>query len=113
MTPFHLAQQVYQREMCKRDFFTDLHGHLIGGYVFVTPTMFVMGRPVAKDAPYEQVTDPSYRFEAPDAWLVYLASGNGLKEFFRHEPFILPFIGWERDNRLRFYRRERLMAKCC
>jgi hypothetical protein len=108
-TPFHLAQQVYQREPCQRDFFTDLHLHMIGGYVFCGPELFIMGRPVQKDASYQQITDPTYRFEAPDAWLVYLAAGNNLSQFFRYEPYPLPYIGWERGNVLRFYRKERLM----
>ncbi|HYF36780.1 MAG TPA: hypothetical protein VD994_15905 [Prosthecobacter sp.] len=111
MTPFHAAQQVYQRELCARDFWTDLHLHLTHGYVFSTPTAFLMGRPVERMAPHHQITNPAHHFQSPDAWLVYLAAGDGIREFFRYEPFPLPYFGWERNNKLRFYERNKLLTK--
>ncbi len=114
VSPFHLAQQVYQRELCKRDFFTDFHLHLEGGIIVVTPNLFLMGRAVIKSAPYEEITNPAVQFEKPDAWLVYLAAGHGaLKEFFRYEPYPLPYLGWERNNVLRFYPAEAVRRKIC
>lgn len=111
MSPFHRAQLVYSEEICKRDFWTDLHLHMTGGYVFSTPDSFVMGRPVDKDASYEDVTNPAVEFENPNAWLVYLAAGNGLSTFLKFEPYQLKWIGWERDNKLRWYWRETLLRK--
>jgi hypothetical protein len=108
-TPFHLAQQVYQRELCKRDFFTDLHAHLVHGYVFCGPTFFLMGRAVDKDAPYEEITNPVVQFSKPNAWLIYLAAGDGIRQFFKFEPYQLPYFGWERSNVLRFYPRAKVL----
>lgn len=110
MTPFQQAQQVYQTEHCARDFWTDLHLHFTHGYVFSTPTAFIMGRPVDKTATYELITDPTVCFPNPNAWLVYLAAGN-LREFLRFEPYCLRWIGWERENNLRWYLRGRFLSR--
>lgn len=111
MNPLHEAQLVYQREPCKRDFWTDLHLHLSHGYVFSTPESFIIGRPVSRLARSDEITNPAHIFTDPDAWLVYLASGNSLRVFFRYEPFPLPWIGWERNNKLRWYRTEAIKKK--
>jgi hypothetical protein len=111
MTPYEEAQGVYQKEVCARDFRTDLHLHLIHGYVFSTPEGFIMGRPVYRGGRYEEITNPAFRFPLPDAWLVYLAAGDGLRVFFQYEPYELPWIGWERNNKLRFYRTEQIKRR--
>lgn len=111
MSPFHRAQIVYAQESCKRDFWTDLHLHLTQGYVFATPEGFVMGRPVERHAEPELIVHPSVEFENPDAWLIYLAAGNGLTQFLKYEPYPLPWYGWERQNKLRWYPRERIIGK--
>ena len=99
---------VYQQEPCARTFAEDLSLHFYCGWIISTPAVFLMGRPVRRDAPYEQLTDPAVTFEQPDCWWIYLAAGKGVGEFWRHEPYPLPWIGWERRNTPRFYERERL-----
>lgn len=103
--PYLVAASVYQNEPCQRTFEEDLELHLMFGYVFSSPTMFMMGRAVEKDAPREKIVDPAFKFTNPDTWLIYLAAGD-LMEFFSREPYPLPWVGWERDNKLRFYRME-------
>jgi hypothetical protein len=110
-TPVQIAAKVYLGEKCARSFEDDLLLHLLHGYVFSTPEMFMMGRPVRRDGTYENITDPTYKFADPDSWLVYLASGD-LQIFFKHEPYPLPYIGFERENSLRFYSRERIKRLC-
>jgi hypothetical protein len=105
MSPFEMAMLVYATEPCARSFDEDLRRHHLYGYVFSSPSCFIMGRPVEKNAQERLIKDPSVRFYNPDAWLVYLAAGD-LAEFFKHEPYPLPWLGWERDNHLRFYRRD-------
>ena len=78
MTPAEQAAAVYERETCARSFREDIEAHLLNGYVFSTPTMFIMGRAVDRLAPRELIVDPWHTFPEADrnAWLIYLAAGN-------------------------------------
>lgn len=96
------ASRVYDLEPCDRTFFEDLAIHRRYGVVIDTPKVFVMGRPVRKDAPISLVLDPTYRFSDPDAWLVWLLAGD-LQEALRLMPYPLPWLGWQRRNRLRWW----------
>ena len=111
MTPIEKAAEVYLREPCARTFQEDLKLHLLYGYVISTPRLFIMGRPVVKGAPASEIVDPSFTF--PEAlcncWHIYLAAGNGIQEFFRVEPFELPWLSWERKNILRYHRRDAIL----
>lgn len=111
MTPLDKARAVYASEPCARTFEEDLRLHLKFSYVHSTPEYFIMGRPVTMDAAYSDITDPIVQFSEPDAWWVYLASGD-LKSFFTIKPFDLPYVGWERDNKARFYRADKVSRLC-
>ena len=111
MSPLDKARLVYTQEPCARTFEEDLRLHLQFGYVFSTPEFFVMGRPVDRHAPYDQLTDPRLQFPEPDAWWVYLAAGDFIK-IWTISPYNLSYIGWERDNRPRFYRVSQLFRTC-
>jgi hypothetical protein len=80
------------------------------GYVFSNPMAFVMGRPVDRNASYEDILNPSRTFENPDCWWVWLAAGK-IDTVLEAEPFPLPYYGWEIRNQPRFHTRERLL-KC-
>lgn len=105
MTPYAKAVAVYRRELCARSFAEDLQSHLANGYVFSTPELFAMGRPVCKDAPKSLILDPTVRFDNPDCWLCWLFSGN-LLALTLNMPYWLPWIAFERRNVLRFYKTE-------
>ena len=112
MTPYEQAVLVYACEPCARSFEDDLRLHMMYGYVVSTPDVFLMGRPVEKNADETLIKDPAYKFYNPDTWLVYLAAGD-MAKFFDYEPYPLPWMAWERQNVLRFHRREhvyRLLA---
>lgn len=111
LSAIDLARSIWLLESCARPFELDLLLHLRHGYVFSTPRSFVMGRPVRRNATREEIVDPSHCFgPEADAWLVYCAAGTaGMAWFLDQEPYPLPYIGWERDNKLRFYERERLI----
>ena len=110
ITAFESAQRIWQREPCRDSFEVCLALHLLYGYVFAQPGLFIMGRPVKHDAPYEQITDPAWHFMEPDAWFVYCAAGAaGAVSFLALEPYPLPYFGWERRNGLRFYTREQII----
>lgn len=112
LTPYEQVRKVYETEPCRRSFEEDLHLHLQTGYVFSTPTLFLMGRPVRRKAPTRWIVDPHHVFQNPDAWLIYLAAGN-MAEFFEKEPYELPWVGWEKRNVLRFYPMASIKGKLC
>jgi hypothetical protein len=108
--PYEAAREIYFKESCPRTFAEDLGYHLHNGYVFSTPDFFLMGRPVCIGATYEEITDPIHIFPEHDAWFIYLAAGKGyLRNFLKLEPYALPYFGWERSNKIRFYPRERIL----
>jgi hypothetical protein len=113
MSPAEQAAAVYEREECARTFREDLEAHLIGGYVFSTPTVFLMARPVRHDAPQAEIVNPWHVFprEECDCWMLYLAAGD-IAEFFRWVPFPLAFVAWERNNVLRTYYAKTVEKKC-
>jgi hypothetical protein len=107
VSPFDQAREVYKREACARSFETDLHLHLAGGFVFSTPSYFVMGRPVDRWADPALIVNPAIAFPADslNAWLVYLAGGS-LSTMWDVLPWDYPWIGYEREDILRFTRLE-------
>ena len=112
MTPAEQAALVYTQEPCANTFEHDLYWHLQNGYVFSTPDYFIMGRPVDVSAPDSMQLDPSVKFNAPNGWLVWLAAGE-IACFNDIAPYRLPFIGFQRRNRLRWYKAEKLLSKLC
>lgn len=109
MTPFEQAVAVYEREGCAESFREDLEAHLLNGYVFSTPDTFLMGRLVQHDADPALILNPWHRFETGDCWMVYLAAGNIVREVERWMPYRLPYVAWERENKLRVWSVERLL----
>ncbi len=109
--PFLEARGVHEREDGPRSFIEDLYLHFKCGIVFCNDRIFIMGRPVALDAPDEMIVDPSVTFADPDCWHVYLAAGE-LSEFFKVMPYSLPYVSWERNNRLKRYNLNLIREKC-
>lgn len=103
--PYDRAREVYQKEECARTFDVDLYWHLVRGYVHCSPRAFAMARPVQSSADYSVIVRPDYVFRVVDCWHVYLVAGDWI-ESLAHLPFELPMFSWERNNKLRFYRRE-------
>lgn len=111
MTPFDLAKQVYDKEPCARSFFEDLYWHMRLGYVFCTPQFFIMGRPVKREWPTEWILSPWFVcVKDPDCWHVWLASGD-LSLLFSVLPIKLLYVSWERDNKLRFYKFDKVYER--
>lgn len=110
MSPYEQALNVYRTEPCARTFENDLAAHLQHGYVLNTPTVFVMCRPVRRSASPERIVNPWVYVWAPDCWHFYLYAGS-LIEGIKHLPYFLPYCSFERNNKLRFYRFDRLLLK--
>lgn len=107
--PYQEALKIYRREECKRSFLEDMLMHLRNptAYIFKTPEFFVMGRAVRKGAPYRLITDPSIEFEDPDCWFFHVATGQ-IDKFLNLEPFPLEWVGFERNNDLRYYYKDHI-----
>ena len=110
-SPVELAAAVYEQEECVRSFREDLEAHLLHGYVYSTPEAFVMGRPVKKDAPREDIVNPWITFTDPDCWHLYLFAGP-FHAAFAAPPYQLPWVSFERKNHLRFYKWDDIERKC-
>jgi hypothetical protein len=111
MTPFDEALAVYIRHPTKRDFGEDISAHLRNGYVIATPWAFVAFRPVLRDSPEDLILDPTRVFPYADTWHVWLAAGDWRRVLLDYLPFPLPWVSWERQFKLRFWRLEKLLAK--
>jgi len=109
MTPLALAMQVYEREECARPFVEDYQAHLITGHVFHNDQFFCMGRAVNRSAPVAELLDPWRIFDEDkaDAWLVWLVAGDMAKAWASF-PSAKPWIGFQRSNRLRWRKFNRL-----
>jgi hypothetical protein len=90
------------------EFHEVLASHLLYGYVFALPNSFMLARPVRSDASEDEILDCNRDFKNPDAWFIYAASGD-LLEFLEVEPFPLPYFGWQKRNRVRFWKREKVI----
>lgn len=110
MSPFERAALVYDTEVCARSFEEDLILHATHAYIYVTPCLFIMFRPVEKNADISLIRKPDHKFARPDCWWVYVAAGK-LSEFFAYLPYYLPWVGWERQNAPRFYSTQKVREK--
>lgn len=82
--------------------------HLINGYLFSTPDIFIMGLPVDSSAPLSEIEDPTNSFlkKNIDAWYISVAAltpDTSLSRFFIFEPYYLPKIGFYRRNKFRWH----------
>jgi hypothetical protein len=102
MTPYLEARAVYTREPCARTFDEDLAAHLLNGFVHSDPYCFLMARKVDSKGDHYDIINPLITFENPDCWHVWLYAGDMTRAFsFADTP--LPFVSFERKNKIRFY----------
>ena len=112
MRPVLKAAAVYDKEPCVRPFAQDLEAHLLHGVVVSTPDLFFMARPVSHDATGDRIVNPWHNTwdKEPDCWHVYLYAGDMMSAF--KQVCWLPFVSFEKRNRLRVYRRNVIYAAC-
>lgn len=103
MNPYTLARAVYDSEPCARTMAEDMVAHFERGFVINTPDVFLMFRPVARLGDPDEIVNPWQVFPFPDCWHVYLAAGDA-RQFRKYFPYELPWVSFERKNRLRFRR---------
>jgi hypothetical protein len=114
LTPYQIVSQLYERYPQPRSFGEDQLANILNGCLFSRKDIFIMGRPVVRDA--DGITDPWVRFDAPDTWFIQAAAvapGVGLvKTFLTLAPFSLRWVTFaRRDGPLRYYEFEKLCAR--
>lgn len=118
MTPAERVAALYDADN-PRTFREDLEAHMLTGYVFATPEVFLMGRAIDSSAAPEDIADPWHAFprNAQDTWLIYAYAdhaGNSpwglVKKVLCWMPYPLKKAAWarKRDKRLRYFDTEKL-----
>lgn len=114
MVPCQEARAVYEKEPCARSFSEDVSAHMRTGFVISTPWCFVLARPVWSKAPAADIVNPlvmfHHRMDVSDCWHIYLMAGL-VEAAVDYIPFPLPFISFERNNRLRVLPMGRFLRK--
>ncbi len=107
------ARAVYDKEPCTRSFEEDVCSHLEHGFLYSSPELFIMARPVDRYASEEFILNPDYTFIKPNCWLVWLCAGRipRIWHALSLTGLHLPFVGFQRSNRLRYYEFTKLYAK--
>lgn len=102
--PVHRARMVYAGEVNARSFEEDfyLHWHTPGCIVHKDAENLAFVRPVDARESYSVITDPRIIPKEPTAWWVHILVGR-VPFLFNLLPYPLPLVGWERDNKARFY----------
>ena len=87
MTPAEQAAALYEREPCARSFREDLEAHLVNGWVYASPTAFLMARPIPSGVTVAERCNPwnSWPFEDCDCVHLYACAGD-MAEIWRQFP---------------------------
>ena len=105
MTPRERVKILYEQFPQPRSFEEDIRLHRVTGYVLDHPDIFLMGRPVRREAPMEAIVCPHVSFprSQADAWFIWAMAGK-LTLVWTTAPYELPYVGWIRRNRqVRWY----------
>lgn len=101
MTPFAQAAEAHGALGCGWPFVALVEAHALhGGYVFITPDCFLMGRPIRRDWPSKDIANPAKVASDPDCWHVWLMAGE-LSALLALIPYPLPFVSFHRRGVLR------------
>jgi len=76
-----------------------------GGYVHITPEVFVLARPIRRDWSEDDICNPQLVAEEADCWHLWLLSGAASAAV-RFLPYPLPFVSWHRRGKFRVHRLE-------
>lgn len=79
------------------NFREEVEAHLLHGFVFATPTAFLMGRPVPRGAEIRDVWQ-TWPAEKCDAWFAWIGVG-AIGPLLALMPYELPWVGWVRQGR--------------
>ncbi|GAA5497556.1 hypothetical protein Rhal01_03752 [Rubritalea halochordaticola] len=107
LTPWEMALQLYAEiGEGAQDLMRDMAWHVHHGYVYASPSMFAMVRPVCTSWGAEAICDCTDARAAdgaefneltsyPDCWHIHLAVGE-MRELLSRLPYALPYLSYER-----------------
>ena len=100
MTLRERVQNLYERFPQPRRLEEDEAMYRNCGYVIETPEVYVIGKAVWHEAPWEAIVDPQVSFARieQDAWFLHAMAGS-LRAMWAVKPYYLPLIGWSRRGR--------------
>jgi hypothetical protein len=109
-----------------RTFGEDVQAHMVNGWVYAGPDLFMLVRHVPSSAAPEAIRNPWYAFSPTDCdtWFIYAAAtavpGSPLglvKTCLTKMPFPLPLAAWERQAKgrdtIKFFSISRLVEVLC
>ncbi|GAT33285.1 hypothetical protein TSACC_21698 [Terrimicrobium sacchariphilum] len=113
MSPVDTIRAMYRAQPTRWAFAEELDGYLSHGWVINSPECFLMGREVRRDGTHEQITDPWFIFDKPDAWFVAAYAGK-VNTALTLIPFRHRWVGWERGLKsgLRFHDFDTFQKTC-
>ena len=112
MTPREQVADLYLQYPQSRTFAEDVALYKMTGYVWDTPELFLMARPVKRDAPEDAIRAAFVRFDRSiaNAWFIFAFAGN-FRGFIDIAPFQLPWAGWSRRMApIRWYEMKRVLS---
>lgn len=114
MTVYEIARKIYENEPSPRTFDEELVAvaGCPNGVVIWKEHLLLMARPVCRQWSYKNITNP-YVFctqhnSGPDCWHVHVLVGTP-REAILSAPYPLEWVSFERNNKLRFWKYERLL----
>lgn len=110
MTPFERAAHWHLEHGGDEPLRNVVEAHFLGGYVFNTPTAFLMGRAIRAEWVDEDMEDAWLTDSKPDCWHVWLFAGD-LAEALRMIPYPLPYISMHRRGKRRIYLANELISR--
>lgn len=107
---FFRAKHLHDNDNSPRSFEEDLYLHLQNpkGIVLSTYETFLLARPVETSWSVTDLLDPRTYSDAPDCYWVYLFAGSIINLFDRLSVEPVYYLGFERKQRARFVRYERI-----
>lgn len=94
VSPFEEAWMIYQKHP-QQQTFSEYHvWHCQNGFVYSTPSFFIMGRPAVKQS-LENIGPTFANERFPDTWFIHTAAGD-LKKAWSILPYYLPYIAFQR-----------------
>lgn len=101
MTPYEQGARLVIANANGWAFKDILEAHAFRGLVVISPTLFVLARPIMHDWPESRVNDPHDVAEEPDCWHVWAMAGKPREALSFAS---LPWISWHRRGVRRIHR---------
>ncbi len=110
MSPYVQAATLHNAAGMAHSFAEAIEAHAMGGYVLITPSLFLLGRRVGTEWTDAELLDPWLTCPSGSAWHVHLAAGD-LREALRLLPYRLPWLSYFHNGNKRLMPLARFEAR--